>query len=141
MTVTRDDVADYLDSQFSALAASVGQDSDPLIGFEPDINLALRKLGTERADLATATLEDSQEDDVSTLAEYYALRRIWRQLGDRVTHTMGQTSFNFTSQLENVKAMMDDAQKRCTALGYDVTGDGWSIGYLRSDEFEAEYTI
>lgn len=122
MTITRDDVAEYLDTQFSALAASIGQDSDPLTGFEPDINLALRKLGVARANLAEATVEDSQEDAVNALSEYYALRRIYRQLGDRVNTSTGVTSYNFTSQRDSVKAMLDDAQKHCAALGYDVTG-------------------
>lgn len=141
MTISRDDVAEYLDTQFSALAVSIGQDSDPLAGFEPDIDLAFRKLGTARADLATATVEDSQEEAVDALAEYYAARRIWRQLGDRVNTSTGVTSYTFTNQLTNVKAMVDDAQKRCTALGYDVTGDSWSIGYLNSDWLEPEITV
>jgi hypothetical protein len=140
MTVTRDDVAAYLDSQFSALAASAGQDSDPLTGYEPDINLAYRKLGVARADLATATLEDSQEDAATTLAEYYALRRIWRQLGDRINFSADGATFNHQYMVANVKALVDDAQKRCASLGYDVTGEAWSIGYLNQDWLEPEVT-
>lgn len=121
MTITRDDVAEYLDTQFSALATSIGQDSDPLFGYEPDINLAFRRLGVTRAALATATVEDSQEEAVQTLAEYYAARRIWRQLNDRVNNTRGQTSFNFDNQKAQAKDIMDDAKKLCTALGYDVS--------------------
>lgn len=138
MTVTRADLAAYLDSQFSALAASVGQDDDPLTGYAPDIDLALRKLGVARADLATASLQDAQEEAYYALGEYYALRRIWRGLGDRVNQTFGATTLNFTDQRASVKAMMDDAQRRVSALGYDVTGDGWSIGYLNSDWIEPE---
>jgi hypothetical protein len=138
--ISRDDVAEYLDTQFSALATSIGQDSDPLFGYEPDINLAFRRLGVTRSALDTATLEDGQDEAVSTLAEYFALRRFWRQLGDRVNTSTGVTSYSFTTQLANVKAMMDDAQKRCTALGYDVSGDAWSIGYLNQDWLEPEVT-
>lgn len=136
MTITRDDVADYLDTQFSALAVSIDQDSDPLIGYGPDINLAFRKLGVERAALATATLEDSQEDAVNALAEYFAARRIWRQLGDRVNTSTGVTSYNFTDQRKQAESIMNDAKKLVTALGYDVSGDAWSVGWMNSDEFE-----
>lgn len=136
--IARADLAAYLDSQFSALAASVGQDANPDVGYSPDIDLALRKLGVARADLATATVTDSQEDAVETLAEYYALRRIWRGLGDRVNNSDGVTSYNFTNQLASVKAMLDDAQRRCASLGYDVTGEGWSVGYLNLDFLEPE---
>src|SRR5436190_2123558 len=83
MTLTRGHIAAYLNSQFSNLGAAIGQNSDPLVGFKEDVDAALRKLGVARANLATATLEDSQEEAAETLAEYYAARRIWRQLGDR----------------------------------------------------------
>jgi hypothetical protein len=138
--ISRDDVAEYLDTQFSAMAASIGQDTDPLFGYEPDINLAFRRLGVARADLATATVEDGQDEAVCTLAEYYAARRIWRQLGDRVNNTRGQTSFNFDGQRKQAEDIMNDAKKLCTALGYDVSGDAWSVGYLNSDWLEPEVT-
>jgi hypothetical protein len=139
MTLSRADIASYLDTQFSALAASIGQDPDPEEGYTPDIDLTLRKLGVARDDLVTATLGDGQEDAAWALSEFYALRRIYRQLGDRVTHTMGTTSYNFASQQASVKAMLDAAQKQVSALGYDVTGDVWSIGYMNNDTFEPAY--
>lgn len=139
--ISRDDVAQYLDSQFSSLAASVDQDSDPLTGYAPDINLAFRKLGVARADLATATLEDSQEEAVTTLAEYYALRRIWRQLGDRINFTADGATFTHQYMVANAKALMDDAQKRCASLGYDVSGDAWSVGYMNLDYIEPEEAL
>lgn len=136
--ITRANIADYLDSQFSALAASVGQDTDSEIGYGPDIDAALRKLGTARSDLATATLADSDEEAALALSEFYALRRFWRQLGDRVKHTMGTTSYDFASQQASVKAMLDEAKSAVAALGYDVTGEGWSTAYLNLDWLEPE---
>lgn len=138
MTVTRSDLALYLDSQFSSLAASVGQDSLPEAGFAVDIDLTLRKLGVSRSDLPDATLADSQEEAAQALASYYALLRIWRQLGDRVNRSTGKVSFSFTNQLNSVKAMLDDAKARCQALGYDVSGDAWSISTLNLDWLEPE---
>jgi hypothetical protein len=140
MTLTREALASYLDSQFSALAAAIGQDADPLLGYEPDIDLALRKLGKSRDELASATLEDSQEEAAFALAEYYAARRFWRQLGDRVNRSTGKVSFNFTNQLATAQAIMEDAAAKCAALGYDVAGSGWGVGYLNLDWIENEVT-
>lgn len=138
MTLSRDDIATYLDSQFSALAASVGQDSDPLLGYEVDIDLALRKLGKSRSGLATATVEDSQEEATFALGEYYAARRLWRLLGDRVNTSTGKVSYSFNGQREQAEKMMLDAKARCAALGYDVAGDSWTIGTLNLDFLEPE---
>lgn len=141
MTITRAAIAAYLNTQFSNLGQAIGQSTDPLVGFAGDVDAALRKLGVARADLATATLEDSQEEAATTLAEYYAARRFWRQLGDRTNISLGGNSTNFTDQRMHVKAMMDDAQKRCSALGYDVTGDSWSVGWLNTDWTESELAL
>lgn len=138
MTVSRSDIAAYLATQFSALAASIGQttNDDSATGYKSDIDAALRKFGVARADLATATVADGDEETVEALAEYYALRRFWRQLGDRVDNTRNQSSDKFGVQLDNVKAMLDDAQKRCAALGYDTAGEAWALGAYNADWIE-----
>lgn len=124
MTITRADIATHLDSQFSAMAASIGQaDSDETpTGYGVDIDLALRKLGKTRSELASATLEDSQEEAAFALAEYYAALRFWRQLGDRVNTETGTTSYDFRDQRKSAKEMMEDAANRCALLGYSVDG-------------------
>lgn len=122
MTLARTDIANYLNGQFSALAVSVGQSATPLTGYSPDIDNALRKLGKTEAELATATVDDSLRDAAFALGEYYAAKRIWRQLGDRVNHTQGESTMNFTDQRKNAKDMMDDAANLCAALGYIVDG-------------------
>lgn len=140
MTISRDDIAAYLHTQFSALAGSVGQittDASAL-GYGPDVDSALRQLGTAEGDLNTATATDANRDKVFALGEYYAARRFWRLLGDRVNHTMNETRFDFTDQRKNVKEMMEDAAKRLAVLGVDVTGDAWSMGYLNLDYIEPE---
>ena len=139
MTIELEALATHLDEQFSALAAAVGQDSDPLTGYQPDIDNALRRLGRAESALGTA-VNEGDRDAVYALVEYYALRRFWRLLGDRVNHSMGQTSYNFAHQLNHVKAMMDDAAQACLSYGYNVTGAGWTMGYLNLDWVEAEET-
>jgi len=138
MTISRASIAKYLHAQFSNLGQAIGQPSDPLAGFAPDIDLAFRKLGIARADLPTATLADGSAEAAETLAEYFAARRIWRQLGDRTNLSLGGNSVNFTDQRASVKAMMDDAKTRCAQLGYDVSGESMTMGYLNLDWLENE---
>jgi hypothetical protein len=140
MTISRTNVATYLHTQFSNLAASVGQAASDggATGYGPDIDAALRKLGTSESDLATATVEDSYRESYFALAEYYAARRFWRQLGDRVNRRTGNNTFDFSHQLKTAKAIMDDAASRLAGLGYDVSGTGWTVGDLNLDWLEPE---
>lgn len=140
MSVNLAQVADYLNEQFSSLASMIGQDSDPLIGYLPDIDYALRMLGYTEAELGAATIENAQRDAVFSLSEYYAARRIWRQLSSRVNIKVDDSQFDYRQVLVNAKAIMDDAQRRCQALGYDVTGAGWSVATLNTDWIEPEYS-
>jgi hypothetical protein len=138
VTITRANIANYLDEQFSKLAAAIEQDSDVVFGYAPDINAALRKVGKLESELATATVADSQRDTVFALAEYYAARRIWRQLGDRINFSADGTSVNYQHMLANVKAIMEDAASKLAVLGYDVTGQAWGLGWLNLDYLEPE---
>lgn len=124
MAVTRDNIAAYLSTQFSSLAAAVGQSAsdDGETGYGPDIDGALRKLGTAEADLATATVADGLRDDVFALASFYAARRFWRLLGDRVNVKVDNSQYDYRYILGNAKTMMDAAAEECAALGYGVGG-------------------
>ena len=73
--INRAQAAYYLNGQYSALAAAVGQDVDPQIGYAYDIDSALRALAVAESDLETATVEDSRRDVFYALCEYYAARR------------------------------------------------------------------
>jgi hypothetical protein len=141
MTIDRAAVATYLDTQYSSLAAAVGQSATPSTGYSSDIDNALRKLGKTESELATAEVEDGDRDALFTLAEYYAARRFWRLLSDRVNTNTGITSYNFTAQLNNIEKLVADAQRRCEALGYDVSGSGWSAGWLNLDWAETETAL
>jgi hypothetical protein len=140
MTISRTAIAAYLHTQFSALSTSIGQTASDASssGYGADVDNLLRKLGKTESQLATATLEDSDRDAAFALGEYYTAQRLWRQLGDRVSHTMGETSYRFESQREQAKQMMDDAASRCAVLGYSVSGAGWSDGWLNLDFLEPE---
>lgn len=141
MSISRANVATYLDEQFSSLAAAVGQNATPATGYKPDIDNALRKLGKTESELATATATDAQRDAVFALGEYYALERFSRLLADRVNHTMGETKLDFTAQLAHVEKLLARAERKLTALGYDVNGSGWTIANMNLDWLEPELEI
>lgn len=138
MTISRAAVATYLNEQFSSLAAAVGQNATPATGYVPDIDNALRKLGKTETELATATVEDGTRDAYFTLAEYYAARRFWRQLSDRATIKVDDSSFDYKHLLTNAQMLMDDAAKLSATLGYSVATSGWTMGHLNMDWIEAE---
>lgn len=138
MTIARGVIADYLNEQFSALADAVGQSSTPLTGYKPDIDGALRKLSKTESELATAIVEDANRDAYFALAEYHAARRFWRLLGANANVKVDDSTFDYKTVIANAKMLADDAQARCEALGYDVTGSGWGTLYLNQDWIEAE---
>jgi hypothetical protein len=124
MSIARVDVSTYLDTQFSSLAESIGQliaDDSP-DGYGSDVDDALRKLGYTESALVDAEVGDELRDALFALAQYYAAKRIWIKLGDRVDHTMGQTVYDFKSQKAHAKAIMDDAANTCALLGHSVDG-------------------
>ena len=138
MTISRANVAAYLDSQFSNVTALIGQDTDTLTGYGPDISNALRKLGKLESELASATVVDASRDSYFALAEYYAALRIWRQLGHLVNIKTDDSTFDYKHLLPNAKQVLDDAAAVCAALGYDVSASGWTMGYLNLDWIEQE---
>lgn len=122
MAINQIQIAQYLDEQFSALSASIGKSAEGLDGYTPDVKNALRRFGLSESELVNASVDDRHRDVLFSLAEFFAAKRIWQQLGDRVNHTMGETTFNFTNQIATAKAIMDNAADRCAALGYAVDG-------------------
>lgn len=134
MSIARTDIANYLHAQFSGLAAAIGQTDvdDSATGYGPDVDEALRELGKSESELGTATVKEGQRKAAFALASYFAARRFWRRLGDRVNHTMGETKFDFADQRKSAKEMMEDAAAECASLGYAVR-DEWSSGWLNLD--------
>lgn len=124
MAITRGAVVIYLSGEFSSLAEAVGQtaSNDTPEGYKADVDNALRMLGTAESDLATATVEDSQRNAFFALAEYYAARRFWRRLGDRVNVKVDDSQFDYRYQLENARKLVENAAELCARLGYSVDG-------------------
>lgn len=137
MTISRTQLANYLDAQFSGLATAIGQDSDTEEGYRPDIDAALRKLGKTESELATATVEDSQGEAVFALVEYYAARRFWRQLSDRANVKVDDSQFDYKQVLLNVKTLVDDAAAAVATLGYSVSAGSWGIVDFSADWIES----
>ena len=138
MTISRSAVAFYLDEQYSSLASVIGQVDDPTVGYRPDIHSALRRLGKTESELASATVEDGSREIYFALAEYYAARRIYRHLSSNINVIVDGSSFSFQYALAHAKSLMEDAAAKLAPLGYDVTGSGWTIGYVNQDWIEAE---
>lgn len=140
MTIVRDAVAAYLDTQFSGLAAAVAQtdSSAGSTGYGADVDNALRKLGKTESELAAATVADGTRDDYFALAEYYAARRFWRLLSDRVNMKVDDSQYDYRYLVANVEKIANEAKAQCVALGYDVQGGGWSAGWLNLDFLEPE---
>ena len=122
MTIGRDAVAAYLDTQYSSLAAAVAQSdsSADAGGYGADIDNALRKLGKAESELAAATVEDGSRDVYFALAEYYAARRFWRLLSDRVNMKVDDSQFDYRYMVANAEKIANEAKAQCVALGYDV---------------------
>lgn len=143
MTITRDHAAAYLDSTFASLASAVAQSdtSEGSTGYGSDIDNALRKLGKTESELATATVADGDRDDFYALAEFYAARRFWRLLSDRVNMKVDDSQYDYRYMIANVEKIADVAKAQCVALGYDVQGGGWSAGWLNLDFLEPETAL
>jgi hypothetical protein len=138
MSVTRVQAIAYLQDEFSQLALAVGQDTNVLVGYRPGVDAALRRLGKTESELATAEVDDDDRDAYLVLAEYYTLRRFWRQLSDRANFKVGQSSFDFQHLLKNIQTLVDDAASRAEEAGYPVTDSGWGVGWFNQDWLEGE---
>lgn len=138
MAITRFTVASHLHSQYSAFATEIGQASttDAPDGYGPDIDNALRELGTDEADIPSATIDESLRRSYLTLAEYYAARRMWVRMAAKATSRLGPASVDYRATHEAIKAIMEDAAARVAALGYDVGADSWSFSRLGLDFLE-----
>ena len=135
----RQTVATYLDDQYSALvvAAFPGNTNPPDVLFTSAIDAALRAQGVAESDIPTYVTDDTsatQDDDTYALADYYALRLIWRQLATRVATTVGPTQHAYQQQSSNVQALLEDARKEIAHRGYGQ--DAMQLGRVQLDLYE-----
>jgi hypothetical protein len=127
MSVTQQAIANYLDEQFSGLAAAIGQSTVPTLGYEPDIRNAFRKLGKTESELDDATAENSQRDVVFALAKYFAAQRLWQHFGVFVNSKVDDSQYDYKQAQLNAQIMMKDAERLCAGLGYEIVPTGTSV--------------
>lgn len=143
MSMDRSAVASHLAYQLSALAGEIGQAKSDAsaTGYGPDIDQALRQLGVVEADLATAETADADVPALLALAEYFALRRMARQLALGVDVSSGTMSQRNSQRAATVQTLMAEAAETAAGLGYPVTGTAaWGMERLSLDYLEPEPT-
>lgn len=142
MSISRDAIAAYLHTQFSSLASAIGQSATDASddGYGPDVDNVLRQFDVAESALSSGTVDEADREKAFALGEYFALRRIWRRLGDRANVSIGGNSFNFADMRKNVKEMMEDADAACEALGVGVASGGFDMVRLNLDYVEPEPT-
>jgi hypothetical protein len=142
MTINRTQAAAHLDSQFSVLASEIGQvtTDDTALGYGPDIDQALRKLGKSEDAIATATVANSDAAAYLALAEYYALRRFWRALAIKITMSVdGIGSASESHMFDHLSKLVEEAAEVAAGLGYPVGAvPTWSLGSINLDFIEPE---
>jgi len=141
MAIDRTAAAAYLSSLFVSFSAEIGQASEGATstGYGGDIDNALRDLDVTEANLATATVAETQRRLFFTLLEYYAARRMWIRYGARGSERLGPRATDWKGSQEAIKAIMDDAAARAAAGGVTVdSASSWTLSRLNMDFLEPE---
>jgi hypothetical protein len=119
MAITRANATAYLTSTFSALFATISETS-----YDWPIDQALRLLGTEESDLATATVEESERLKYFAAADYYAATLICRRLASQGgSFSTGPHSENNSGMIDAAKEMLDEAKERAKETGLSIGSD------------------
>lgn len=140
MTMTRAQAAAYLQTQFDLLVTATGQAATDAsaAGYGPDIDNALRQLGTAEASLSTATVADADVPAYQALVEYYALRRFARRLVTATSVSAAGISEQGQQMFEHVRLMLAEAAAAVAAYGYNVDGSAWGTVRYNLDYLEPE---
>lgn len=112
----------YIANEFPSLIAEAGLNAtDDNAGFKVAIDSALRNLSYAEADLETAD-ETVKVSDYLFLLDYYALRKLVRQLSMRSQYQVDGQQYYDQQLFAQAKAMLDAAEKAVKSLGYNVNG-------------------
>ena len=132
----------YLTSEYSALMTEIGFDSGATaIAYSTATDMALRQLGFAEVDLPTADVAQADILGYLALLNYYALRRIQRDLSVRVDVTIaGQITATRSKAAIQVKALLDDARAEAEALGFSITKPAMLAGRFTLDFLEPPQT-
>jgi hypothetical protein len=136
----RADAMAYINSEFSKLIAEVGlSPTDDAAGFSYAIDNALREYGIAPDDFDDFDTPPDQEDELQSLLDYFALRRIQRAAAAKVDVSSGASGTSKSrSQLSvQIADLLTFATERAQAYGYVVT-KSWGGGEINLDFIEAQ---
>jgi hypothetical protein len=143
MTIARSTVLAKLVSLFSSFATAAGQAlaTDSSTGYGPDIDDALRELGYEESELATAAVDEADRKDYFVLVEYFAAHRLRIQISSIPDIRLGPQSESYGKVIDAITAIENDAKNFAAALGYSLDGETtWTTAQWSSDTIEPRST-
>lgn len=132
----------YLTNEYAGLMTEIGFNSGQIaVAYSTAADMALRQLGFAEVDLATADVAQADILGYLALLNYYALRRIQRDLAIRVDVTIaGQITATRSKAAVQVKALLDDARMEAEALGFSITKPAMAAGRFTLDYLEPPQT-
>lgn len=91
---------------------------------------AFRALGTAQADLATATVDDGDEQQAIAYLRYFVVdKAVWNTTAKMNVKATGGAAANLREQHENLLKLLAHALGQAQAYGLQVPGNGQS-GYI-----------
>lgn len=137
MTMTRADLASYLANVHGALLAEAGVAATDTAGaLKEPVDDALLALGTDYADLATATIASADIVGARKLGNLAVLERVYRAVLNRVDIEIDgpETRKRRSQMVGNLKTALDAA--KAEAAPYLAVGSSWAGGSLSLDFLE-----
>jgi len=135
----------FLTGEYAEMAASAKFTTDQTTtAYNTAIDMALRQLGVQETDLATADVDQSQVKGYIALLNYYALKRFVRLFSLQFDVNIGNnTVFAYRSQIfKSMQQLLADAEQECLKLGYDVGGGpSFQMGQINLDYNEPGWGI
>lgn len=122
--MNRTQATTYLTTEYQELAAEAKFTSPQITeAYNLATDMALRQLGYQETDLATADVNQAQVLGYLALLGYYALRRFERLLAIRIdVNIAGSLQAARSQAARQVKILLDDAKAECMSLGFAVGG-------------------
>lgn len=132
MAIGRSDILTYISNTFAALGSKLTQTfTDTASTYKPVIDQVFLDLGVAAADLASASVADSNLHKAYALAEYYALSKMYKAAAAQIDITSdapvqaGQRSQLF----QHIRDLLKEAKERVEELGLDTSN--YTVGLSR----------
>lgn len=125
----------YLTEEYQELAAdakfTTQQTTD---AYSTALDMALRQLGVDESDLATADVAQADVIKYIALMNYYALKRFVRLLAVRFDVSFpGPVSAKRSQAFEQVRRLYAEAEAEVVNLGFNVGAGGFQLGRVTLD--------